>query len=312
MIESETLASLPPHSSGSQPLPLCIVAVVLTFNEESNLEACLHSIARLTTAILVVDSGSTDRTAEIARTYGAVFMEHPFESHAQQWKWALSQVPASAEWILALDADQKMTPALQDELDHLFRDGAEQLRGVNGLYIKRRQVFRGKWIRHGGYYPKYLLKLFRRQKLLLDAFDLVDHHFYVDGCTRKMRFDLIEENHKEDDITFWIDKHNRYAARLAQEEHDRKLHSVRPPLEPSLVGSPDQRTLWQKAVWSHLPRYARPTLYFVYRYFIRLGFLDGKQGFIFHFLQGFWFRLLIDIKLDERGESMSKGFRNHG
>ena len=134
---------------------------------------------------------------------------------------------------------------------------------------------------------------------MFDDFELVDHHFYVKGTTRKLRFDLIEQNHKEDDITFWIDKHNRYAVRLAEEELRRKSEHVLPALKPSLLGSPDQRILWLKAFWTRLPRYVRPTLYFGYRYFIRRGFLDGKQGFIFHFLQGFWFRFLIDIKLDE-------------
>jgi len=110
---------------------------------------------------------------------------------------------------------------------------------------------------------------------------------------------LIEENHKEDDITFWIDKHNRYASRLAEEDRRRAGHAPARPIAPALFGSPDQRILWLKNLWSRLPLYARPLLYFIYRYFLRLGFLDGKQGFIFHFLQGFWFRLLVDIKLDE-------------
>jgi glycosyltransferase involved in cell wall biosynthesis len=279
--------------------PIGVTAVVLTYNEESNLEACLQSIAAWTSAILVVDSGSTDGTAEIAKRHGARILRHPFQSHTRQWRWALDQAPPSAEWILALDADQRIMPELRDELCRLFRDCPDELAGIDGMYIKRRQVFRGRWIKFGGYYPKYLLKLFRRAKLLVDDVDLVDHHFYVGGTTRKLRFDLIEENHKEDDITFWIEKHNRYAARLAEEEIRRKAHIAPGPIAPALLGSPDQRTLRLKAIWRRLPRFLRPALYFGYRYFLRLGFLDGKQGFIFHFLQGFWFRLLIDIKLDE-------------
>jgi len=286
-------------AAAATPAPLPITAVVLTHNEEANLNACLESIAGWTSSILIVDSGSTDRTRYIAEQYGSDFFHHAFESHTQQWRWALDQLPLSGEWILALDADQRVTPELRNELFQLFRHRAEQLNGFAGLYVKRRQVFRGQWIRHGGYYPKYLLKLFRRNAVILDDCDLVDHHFYVAGSTLKLRCDIIEENHKEDDITFWIDKHNRYAARLAEEELHRNGQSAAAPLAPSLFGSPDQRSLWRKAFWSRLPRYVRPALYFVYRYFFRMGFLDGKQGFNFHFLQAFWFRLLVDIKLEE-------------
>jgi glycosyltransferase involved in cell wall biosynthesis len=291
-------AAQPVGASQADKNSLLPIAVVLTQNEELNLEACLCSLAELIHTVYVVDSGSTDRTAEIAERYGAVFLQHPFESHTQQWRWALDQLPLTAEWILGLDADQRLTSELREELRRLFHGPADQLEGVHGFYVKRRQVFRGRWIRHGGYYPKYLLKLFRRDKLVLDVDELVDHHFYVDGPVRKLRFDLIEDNRKEDDISFWIDKHNRYATRLAHEEV-RRAGRTASPIAPRLFGSPDQRILWLKSRWHRLPRYLRPVAYFVYRYFIRLGFLDGKEGFTFHFLQALWFRLLIDIEVEE-------------
>ena len=288
-----------PEALGSLGSPAMLpVAVVLTHNEELNLEACLASLTGIVQTVYVVDSGSTDETAEIAERYGAAFLQHPFESHTKQWQWALDQIPMTAEWILGLDADQRLSPELQEELRRLFQGPVDHLKGIHGVYVKRRQVFRGRWIRHGGYYPKYLLKLFRRDKLVLDVDELVDHHFYVDGPTRKLTCDLIEDNHKEDDISFWIDKHNRYARRLAQEEVRRARNGVS-PIAPRLLGSPDQRVLWLKRRWLQLPRYFRPIVYFVYRYFIRLGFLDGKEGFIFHFLQALWFRLLIDIEVEE-------------
>jgi glycosyltransferase involved in cell wall biosynthesis len=296
-LQSSVIPGLYRATQAKATLP--ITAVVLTFNEELNLQACLESIGGWTASIMVIDSGSTDRTLEIARRHGAVLMEHPFESHATQWRWALDQLPPSANWILALDADQRITPQLQDELTRLFEVGQAQLAEFEGAYINRRQIFRGTWIRHGGYYPKYLLKLFRRDKVLLDEFDMVDHHFYVQGPVVKLQCDLVEENHKEDDITFWIEKHNRYAARLAEEHLRRTSYVVPSPIRPAFFGFPDQRILWLKAGWSRLPLYVRPVLYFFYRYFLRLGFLDGKQGFVFHFMQGLWFRLLVDIKLDE-------------
>lgn len=270
--------------------------VVLTYNEEANLRGCLQSVCEWAPEVFIVDSGSTDQTREIAQTFGATVFEHRFETHAKQWDWAFRNLPLRTEWILALDADQRVTPELAAEISGL--DPAT-LDAVDGLYLNRRQIFRNRWIRHGGYYPKYLLKLFRRARVATDARDLVDHHFYVAGCTAKLQNDLIEANQKEDDIFFWIEKHNRYAKLLATEELDRGRNGRGELLKPALLGTPDQRILALKQVWFRLPLYFRPLLYFVYRYFIRFGFLDGKEGMIFHFLQGFWFRLLVDIHLDQ-------------
>jgi hypothetical protein len=142
--------------------------------------------------------------------------------------------------------------------------------------------------------------LFRRSKGQLDERDLMDHHFYVQGATGKLEHDLVEENFKENDLQFWIDKHNGYAKRLAEEEFGKRQRANKPMIRANLFGNPDERTLWLKERWYGLPLYVRPGLYFFYRYFVRLGFLDGKEGFLFHFLQGFWFRLLVDVYLDEK------------
>jgi glycosyltransferase involved in cell wall biosynthesis len=280
-----------------QHLPISVI--ILTHNEERNIENCLRSICDWAGEIFVVDSGSNDRTIPIATQYGASIVHHPFETHARQWHWTLENLALRYDWVFGLDADQRVTPELSTELRRLFTADKLRLMLVDGFYIKRRQFFRGRWIRHGGYYPKYLLKLFKRGRVRTDPDDLVDHHFYVVGRVEKLQHDLIEENVKENDISFWIEKHNRYATLLASEELRRRREGLRSPLEPSLMGNPDQRTLWFKQLWACLPLYARPLLYFLYRYFLRLGIFDGKEGFIFHFLQAFWFRLLVDIKLDE-------------
>lgn len=271
--------------------------VVLSFNETVNLPRLFKSIEPLQCETFVVDSGSTDGTQELVRMHRAALVEHPFESHARQWSWALENLPLHTAWVLALDADQSLTPKAVGEIANLFSD-PDRLSGVNGIYICRRQVFRGRWIRHGGYYPKYLLKAFRRSEVFFDSHDLVDHHFYVNGRTHLLDGDLIEENSKEDDLAFWVSKHVRYAKLLAEEEIRRE--SSPPPLKPSVSGSPDQRTLWLKRLWWKLPSFVRPFLFFFYRYFLRLGFLDGKQGLIFHFMQTLWFRLLVDVELDDR------------
>jgi glycosyltransferase involved in cell wall biosynthesis len=273
-----------------------LTVVVLTFNEESNLPACLASVAELGAQLVVVDSGSTDRTCEVARRHGAAVVQHPFTTHSAQWKWALDHVPIHTPWVLALDADQRVTAELLQELRDL---DSPRFAGVAGAFVARRQVFRGRWIRHGGYYPKYLLKLFRRDRVRLSLDDLVDHHFVVDGATTKLNGDIIEANTKEDDIAFWIEKHNRYAALLAREELQWRRRGHRPSFGDLVSDDPDRRTSALKSVWRRMPLYVRPFAYFLHRYVLRLGFLDGKQGAIFHFLQAFWFRMLVDINIDD-------------
>jgi hypothetical protein len=216
---------------------------------------------------------------------------HPFESHARQWRWAIETLPLRHDWILGLDADQRVLPELQRSIAAAIArpDGAA------GFFLNRRQIFRGQWIRHGGYYPKYLLKLFRRDVVQIDEHDLVDHHFVVRGSTRRLRGDLVEENHNESTIAAWIAKHNRYAQLQAREE----LGGERDVVRGAALGNPDERVRFRKRLWARLPLFVRPCAYFFYRYVLRLGFLDGKQGFIFHFMQALWYRLLVDINRDE-------------
>lgn len=280
-----------------------ITFIVLTRNEERNLDACLKSVAGWAKECFVVDSGSTDGTVKIAELYNAKVIAHQFETHAKQWQWALENLPITTQWILALDADQRVTKELRDEISEMLKDE----NNVAGFFIKRRQIFRGRWIRHGGYYPKYLLKLFRRDQVWLDEADLVDHHFRVRGKTAKLNSDIVEDNKNESDISVWIDKHNRYATLQALENMQKTDGAQKPALKASFWGPPDERSLWLKRLWNGLPLYFRPCIYFLYRYILRLGFLDGKEGFVFHFLQAFWYRLLVDIKLDElRQQSMEQ------
>ena len=274
------------------PAPLSVV--ILTLDEERNLGACLDSVAGWARDVFVVDSGSTDGTVAIAERAGAVVVRHPFETHARQWAWALAHLPLDTEWVLGLDADQRVTPELRQAIDAFLASPG----GARGAFVNRRQIFRGRWIRYGGYYPKYLLKLFRRDSVSIDEGELVDHHFAVTGSTARLAGDLIEDNRNEAAIADWTAKHNRYAVLQAREERRRGAGRTRVGIG-ALVGTPDERVAWMKQAWADLPRYVRPCLYVFYRYVLRLGFLDGRQGFVFHVLQGFWYRLLVDINLDE-------------
>jgi glycosyltransferase involved in cell wall biosynthesis len=277
--------------------------IILTYNEEVNIGACLSSLTGLASDCFIVDSGSTDRTIEIASRFPVKITRHKFQTHAAQWQWALENLPIQTDWVLGLDADQSLSGALKDEIKLLFegRHRVHALDNLDGLYLNRAHIYRGQFIRHGACYPKYLLKLFRRTGVYVDPeADLLDHHFYVRGRTGKLDHDLIEENRKEWRISFWTQKHVRYAELVAEEELRFEQQQSATPTNGKLIGgSPDQRIVALKKLWRRMPLYVRPTCYFLYRYFIRFGFLDGKQGFIFHFLHAFWFRLLVDVNLDE-------------
>ncbi|MBK7410260.1 MAG: glycosyltransferase family 2 protein [Saprospirales bacterium] len=276
--------------------------IILTKNEEQHLPRLLESLQGLECPLFVLDSGSTDRTLEIARAHGATTLEHPFENHPKQWHYALSHFEIATPWTLGLDADQIVLPELYEKLKN-FRD-EDIPADVNGIYLNRKNYFKGRWLKHGGYFPKYLLKLFRTGIGYSDLHENMDHRFIVPGRTLLWKDGYLkEENLKENEIGFWIEKHNRYSDLVAQEEVERRLGLRTQTIQPRLFGHPDQRIAWFKRLWWKLPLRLRPYLYFIWRFFFQLGFLDGPEGRLFHYLQAFWFRMIVDVKI---GEKMKK------
>jgi glycosyltransferase involved in cell wall biosynthesis len=283
-----------------------LTVLVTTRNEAANLERCLASVRELADQILVLDSESSDGTVEIARRYADEVSVLPYD-HTKiiPWifQWGLDNLGIRNEWVLILEADQAIPPALNREIRELLaRTDVE----ANGYYIRRIQIFRGKAIRFGGYGGKFLLKLFRRSRGRLDPVEQ-DTRVYIDGPVGKLRSPLEEWNKKEDSILFYLEKHLRYAEAFAQEEMKRR-EGLRFAGKARLFGSPDERVLWQKSLWYRAPLFWRSFLYFFVRYFVRLGILDGWNGFVFHFLQAFWFRFVVDLRLTElRGPSAKTG-----
>jgi len=271
--------------------------IILTYNEDQHLPRLLQSVASLNAPVFILDSGSTDKTVKIGQSYGAQFLTHPFENHPKQWDFALKNFPIITPWVICLDADQIVTDELKQLLSN-FNDADYAY--TEGIYFNRKNYFKGKWIKHGGYFPFYMLKMFRYGIGYSDLSENMDHRFVVPGKIAIWKKGIItEENLKENQISFWINKHNRYSDLVALEEVERMNQLRRQTIKPRFWGSPYERTAWLKQLWWHLPRYCRPTLYFAYRFIFRLGFLDGRTGAIFHFLQGYWFRLIVDIKIDE-------------
>jgi glycosyltransferase involved in cell wall biosynthesis len=267
--------------------PADLTVIILALNEEENLPHALGSVCGWAQAVFVLDSFSTDRTVDIARSYGCQVFQNRFENYSKQRNHALDGLPIVTEWVFFLDADEWLPPDLKAEI-------AERLAGnpsENGFYIKRRFFWMGRWIRRG-YYPVWILRLFRRGKGRCEERP-VNEHMVVDGGTGRLHRDFCHEDHR--DISHWIRKHDDYATREALELI--RAQEGAGGAKVSGLNSQASRKRWiREQIWNRLPLLVRPLFYFAYRYIVRGGFLDGRPGFTYHFLQGLWFPMLIDIK----------------
>ena len=269
-----------------------VAAVVLCFNEQTNIRDCLESVKGWAN-IFVVDSGSSDNTVAICREYTDQIHTHPYANHADQWQWALDNLPIDADWILALDADFVVSTELRQQIEH---DLPKLESDVDGVYVRHRYVFGGGAIRFGGT-KQFWLRLIRRGYALPDLSDLVDFRFNVQRRTAQFSAAVIEYNRHDDDISTWVKKQDKFSLRLAVEEELRRADMISWSGRPNLLGNPDQRFMWLRDAWLRLPLFIRPAIYFLYRYVLMLGFLDGRAGFLYHFLQGFWLRVTVDWKI---------------
>lgn len=272
-----------------------VSVILLTYNEELHIKRCLKS-CEFAAEVILVDSYSADRTLEIAKRFNAKIYQHPWETYAKQFNWALETLPLSQPWIMRLDADEIVTPELCDELRRVL---AGLPTDVTGLYIKRKVYFMGRWIRHGGYYPTWFLRIWRKGKAKIEERWMDEHVVLFEGRVLKLKNDIEEKNQKS--LSWWTDKHKGYALREAKDLLNISTgNQGEGNIRPALLGSQEAQKRWVKEkLYIRMPPFLRAFAYFFYRYFLRLGFLDGKEGLIFHFLQGCWYRFLVDAKIYE-------------
>jgi glycosyltransferase involved in cell wall biosynthesis len=274
--------------------PVC--AIVLTYNEERNLPDCLASLDGWVDQLFVVDSGSTDRTVAIAREAGAIVVEHAFEHYGAQRNWAIDHLPIASPWTLHVDADERITPELRAAITAALARHSRESSAVAGYLVSRRTMFMGRWIRHGGHYPAWHLRLTRTGAGRCED-RLYDQHFYVSGAVQKLQGDLIDT--LTPDVATFTARHLRWAA-LEAAEHDAPANAAGRIRGRLATDNAIEQRRWLRDWYARLPLFVRPTVYFLYRYFVRLGFLDGRAGLVFHVLQGFWFRFLVDALILER------------
>lgn len=277
-----------------------VSVIILTFNEEKHLARCLQSLHRFTDKVFIVDSFSTDRTVEIARSMGAVVVQNPWINYATQFNFGIANTPFQTTWLMRMDADEYVLPELADEINQRLVGLPDP---ISGVYVKRRVMFFDRWMRHGAYYPIWLLRLWRRGQGICEELWMDEHIKLtdVDGVpaqTIQFQHDLVD--HNLNNLTWWTHKHNQYAIREAIDLLNIRYNfDEAARVEPKLFGSQEQRTRFLKIQYASLPLFTRPFLYFLYRYILRLGFLDGRPGLMWHFLQGLWYRFLVDAKLYE-------------
>jgi glycosyltransferase involved in cell wall biosynthesis len=276
---------------------MSITAIILTYNESIHIERAIRSIQAFTDQICVVDSGSSDGTTDIAQRLGAEVHTHAFVNQARQFQWALDHLTIHGDWVLRLDADEIIEPDLAGEIAERLPKLPSDVVGVN---LKRKHIFMDRWVRHGGRYPLVMLRLWRHGKGRIED-RWMDEHMVVWGG-RTVTFNGGFADHNLHDLSYFTDKHNKYATREAIEVLNQRLglfarddalnaHSA------SFQASFKRRI--KERLYNRMPFTASAALYFLWRYVFQLGFLDGRSGLVYHFLQGGWYRFLVGAKVME-------------
>jgi glycosyltransferase involved in cell wall biosynthesis len=274
-----------------------LAVIILTHNEAVHIRRALRLVTSIAREIFVVDSFSSDDTVQIARAEGATVLQHKFINQSQQFQWALENAPISASWIMRLDADEEVYADLAEEIDVRLPTLGQD---VVGIKLKRRHIFLGRWIRHGGRYPLILLRIWRRGHGKVEQ-RWMDEHVVVQGG-RAVLFQGGFADHNLNDLTFFTEKHNKYATREAL-EHLILKYRLLPRTEALTAKSASRQAAAKRFIkerlYYRMPFWVAATGYFLYRYFLQQGFLDGREGLIYHFLQGFWYRFLVGAKVME-------------
>jgi glycosyltransferase involved in cell wall biosynthesis len=274
-----------------------IAVIILTLNEAMHLDRAIQSLGPLAKKVIVVDSFSTDETLEIARAHGATILQNKFVNHSRQFQWALDNIEVDCDWIMRLDADEVLQPALVEEITTKLATLSPDIVGVN---LKRRHVFMGRWIRRGGRYPLTLLRIWRRGQGRVENRWMDEHIIIWGGDTVTFESDFVD--HNLTDLTFFIDKHNEYATREAIDRLNDEFSFFEADEAVSAGGSSGQarvKRVIKQRLYNPLPFGVGPVGYFLWRYLVQLGFLDGREGLIYHFLQGYWYRFLVEAKVLE-------------
>ena len=271
---------------------LDLTVVILTKDEELHIRRCVENVIPIAKRILVVDSHSEDRTQEIAQELGAEVIQHKWPGNqAEQFNWAIDNTKIDTEWILRIDADEYLMPELIAELKTVL---PALDKGITGVVFKRRHIFMGRWMR-GGIYPVKILRLFRNGHARYEQRIMDEHLVLSDGKEYECENDFCD--HNLNNLSWYCKKHIDYAIREAAELLDLK-YRFSSKHDGILSGQAAEKRA-KKIKYARKPLFWRSVAYFVYRYLLKGAWRDGKEGFIFSFIQGLWYRTLVDAKILE-------------
>lgn len=270
-----------------------ITTIILTKNEEKNIRNCIESVASISSKIILVDSYSTDNTVKIAEEYPNVeVFFNKFINYGNQFKYALDNIEINTTWVFRLDADEQLTPKSRKELSDLC--DIHKNTDINGIIFPLEVTFLGKKLKHGGVYPFKKLCIFKYGHAYMEDRYMDEQLVLIDGKIVEMKEVSLHHDYK--DLSFWIEKHNWYATRAAKDYLIRKDEG---DAHTNLDLPAKVRRIIKYKIYYKLPSGIRTTLFFIYRYIFRLGFLDGKAGFYYNFFQAYWYRVLVDAKIYE-------------
>lgn len=271
-----------------------LTTIILTYNEEKNIANAINSVKKLAKRIVVVDSFSTDKTIEIAKSLGAEIIEHEFENQAKQFIYAINHLEIDTQWIMRLDADEIISKKASKEIEEIcfFNKDTD----INGIVVRFEVNFLGKKLRHGGIYPFRKMIIYKKDKGYMEDRAMDEHIVLNEGRSIELKHDSYHRDYK--DLNAWIDKHNKYSSR---EVEDYYLNNNQESKQ--LNKSAKIKRFIKFKIYYKLPLGTRAHLYYLYRYYFKFGFLDGKEGKIFAFMQAYWYRFLVDAKIFEENKN---------
>lgn len=276
-----------------------ITAIILTKNEEVNIGKCIRSISPIVKRIVVVDSGSSDNTVRVAEDLGAEVMVNELNPflYAKQFLYAMEHANIQTKWVFRIDADEELTEASAKEIDSLCNENENT--DVNGIVVRFEVNFMGRPIRHGGVYPFRKLLLFKYGKGNIEDRCMDEHCVLFEGRSVEVKNDSLHHDYKG--LSAWIDKHNNYSTREMQDYFESLKSEAATGLskDNSLDAKAKFKRFLRWKVYYKFPAGFRAWAYYFYRYYLRLGFLDGREGKIFCFMQAYWYRFLVDAKIYE-------------
>ena len=275
---------------------LDISVIILTFNEELHIRRCIENAFQVAKDVFVIDCFSKDNTVSIAKDCGATVLQHEYVNQAQQFQWALDNCPITTGWTLRMDADEYLTDDLIQELKSTLPTLSEEITGCN---LPLRVVFMGKMLKHGLHHQIQILRLWRTGCVYMEQRWMDERCVLIKGTAINLNNSFVDHNLKG--LGEFTIKHNGYSNREAFMEVNRRYQLVEDGQSDELGSRNSQKSSYYK-----LPRFFRAFFYFFVRYFIFLGFLDGKRGFIWLTLQAYWYRFLVDSKLYEMDKRLGK------